>query len=203
MRCPQLTIVGITAGIAAAGCAGPHKAVAPQQTHAPLSRLIQQTGHGLDARFTRCESTACPDRTVKTLREIERAPAVPNVPRMPATHEAQEIQKRIVVRFASGSARLTDNQIKVIDLQFADAMRSRRIAISGRTDDTGSPRGNDLLARKRAEVVRDYLLKRRLNDTVDHVLESKGNCCYSTDNRSAAGRAANRRVEIEMFIVAP
>ena len=199
----QLAMLGLSAGIVAAGCAGTNKAVAPAQTHASTPQVIQQMGYGLNARFTWCGRTTCPDRTIKTLAQIERAPAAPVIARAPAPPQVQEIRKRIVVPFKSGSARLGDQEAKVIDLEFGDAKRLSRIVISGRTDDTGSPRRNDILARQRAEAVRDYLTKRRLNDTADIALESKGSCCYTADNRSASGRAANRRVEVEMFIVTP
>jgi outer membrane protein OmpA-like peptidoglycan-associated protein len=127
---------------------------------------------------------------------------MPGSPGVRAPH-ALEIRKRVVVAFKPGSARLGGEEARVIDRQLADANRSKRIVISGRTDATGAPRGNEILARQRAEAVRDYLTKRRLNDTAEITLESKGSCCYVADNRSASGRAANRRVEVEIFIVTP
>jgi outer membrane protein OmpA-like peptidoglycan-associated protein len=201
----QLAMLGLCLGIVAAGCAGTNKVIAPMPTptHTSTPQVIQQMGYGINARFTRCESTTCPARTVKTLAQVERAPAVPVIARAPAPPRVQEIRKLIVVPFKSGSARLGKQEAKVIDMQSADAKRSRRIVISGRTDNTGSPRRNDILARQRAEAVRDYLVPRRLNDTVEIALESKGSCCYAADNRSASGRAANRRAEVEMFIVSP
>ena len=177
-------------------------AVAPVYTHAPTRGVIQQIGYSPDVRFARCGSAVCPARTVKTLAQVDLA-STQVIARAPAPPQVQEIRKLIVVPFKSGSAQLADQEAKAIDMQFADAHRARRIAISGRTDDTGSPRGNDILARQRAEAVRDYLTKRRLNDTVEITLESKGSCCYVADNRLASGRSANRRVEMELFVVKP
>lgn len=202
MKCGHLAMLGLSAGIVAAGCAGTNKTVAPAHRHTATSKVIQQMGYGLNARFTWCEHTTCPDRTIKTLAPVDRAPAAPVIARASTPPQAQEIRKSIVVLFRSGSARLGDQEAKVIDMQLADARRSRRIVIRGRTDDTGSPRRNDILARQRAEVVRDYLTKRRLSDTIEITLESKGSCCYAADNHSASGRSANRRVEVDMFIVA-
>ena len=206
MKRGHLAMLGLCTGIVAVGCAGTNKNGAPAHTNTPTREVIQQMGYGLSARFARCANATCPERTVKTLAQAERAPAPPPIPPTSApqqVREVQELRKRIVVQFKSGSARLGKQEAHLIDHEFADAARARRIVITGRTDDTGSPRQNDILARKRAETIRDYLTKRRLNDTVEITLDSKGSCCYATDNRSASGRAANRRVEVEMLIVTP
>lgn len=203
MRRLQLTMLGLSAGVIAAGCAVSHKAIAPTNMQATIPPSIQQIGYGLDARFTWCSGSRCPTRTVKTLAYVERAPAAAVFARPPVPFEGTEIHKLITVPFDTGSARLSDQQAQVIDAAFTEAMHVRRIVIRGRTDSNGSPRRNDLLAGRRAEVVRDYLTKARLNDSVEITLESKGSCCYAADNHSASGRAANRRVEVEVLIVSP
>ena len=206
MKRGHLAMLGLCTGIVAVGCAGTNKAGAPVRTNTPTREVIQQMGYGLSARFARCANTTCPDRTAKTLAQAERAPAppaIPPTPTPPQVREVQELRKRIVVQFKSGSARLGELETKLIDREFADAARARRIVITGRTDETGSPQRNNILARQRAETVRNYLTNRRLNGTVEITLDSKGSCCYAADNRSASGRAANRRVEVEMLIVTP
>lgn len=203
MKPLRLPILGLMAGIFAAGCAATNKAIAPTKTEASISPAIQQIGYGLDARFTRCSGARCPVRTVKTLAQVEPPPVAAVIAPVPLPPQVQEIRKRITVPFKSGSAHLGDQEAQAIDMQSADIGRARRTEIRGRTDDTGSLSRNDKLARQRAEAVRDYLTQRRLNDTAEISLESKGSCCYAADNRSAAGRAANRRVEVEVFIVTP
>ena len=203
MKPLRLPILGLMAGIIAAGCAATNKAIAPTKTQASISPGIQQVGYGLDARFTWCSGARCPVRTVKTLSQVEPPPIAAVIAPVPLPPQMQEIRKRFMVPFKSGSAQLGNQEAQAIDVQSADIERSRRIEIRGRTDDTGSLSRNATLARQRAEAVRDYLTQRRLNNTVEITLESKGSCCYAADNRSAAGRATNRRVEVEMFIVTP
>lgn len=203
MKPLQLPMLGLIAGIVAAGCAATNKAIAPTKTQASIAPGIQQIGYGLDARFTWCSGARCPMRTVKTLAQVEPPPAVAVVAPVPVAPQVQEIQKLITVPFETGSARLSDQEAQVIDAALTGAMHVRRIVIRGRSDATGSARGNDRLAERRAAAVRDYLTKTRLHDAVEITLESKGSCCYAADNRSASGRAANRRVEVEVLIVSP
>lgn len=203
MRRPQLAMLGLIGGIIATGCAGTNKAIAPTNTQASISQGIQQIGYGLDARFTWCSGARCPVRSVKTLAQVERPPAAVVSTPAPVAPPVTEIHKLVTVSFETGSARLSDQQAQVIDTAFSQAMHVRRILIRGRTDASGSARTNDRLAKRRAGVVRDYLTKTRLYDAVEIKLESNGSCCYVADNHSASGRAANRRVEVEMFIVSP
>ena len=206
MRRLQLMMLGFSAGIAAAGCAGIQKAIAPMKTPDPMPPSIRQIGYGPNAGFSWCSENRCPTRTVKTLATVEQTAAAPVL--APATVIApaqiapatQETHKTIAVTFETGSARLSDEQAKVVDAAFTQAMHIQRIVIRGRTDATGSARGNDRLAGRRAEAVRDYLLKAR-HDTPEITLDSKGSCCYAGDNRKASGRAANRRVEVEVFFL--
>ncbi len=79
----------------------------------------------------------------------------------------------------------------------SDAQRVRAIDIRGRTDELGSAALNDVLARNRALAVRDYLRAQRLPEETTIRLSFKGACCYVAGNDTAAGRAANRRVEID------
>ena len=206
MKRGSLAVLGLCTAIVAVGCAGVNKTGTPANTNPSTREIVQQIGYGLSARFARCANAACPERTVKTLALAERAPDPPVIEptaNPPRAREVQELRKRFVVPFTTGSARLGKPEAQLIDSELVDAARARRIVITGRTDDNGSARRNDILARKRAETVREYLTKRRLNDTVEITLDSKGSCCYATDNRSASGRAANRRVEVEMLFVTP
>ncbi|MCW8918607.1 MAG: OmpA family protein [Gammaproteobacteria bacterium] len=74
------------------------------------------------------------------------------------------------------------------------------VAMYGRTDSRGVRSYNDVLARRRAEAVRDYLLKRGVSaDKFTIKLRSFGESRPVASNRTAAGRALNRMVEVSLL----
>ena len=113
-----------------------------------------------------------------------------------------------VVIFRGGSAWLdskSEDQLK----QLADAwvaasgvegIEGRPLLIAGFTDSwpTKTPSFNEYLARRRAEVVREVLLRHGVPDTAMKVVHHV-QCCYVADNQTAAGRAKNRRTEIHVL----
>lgn len=76
----------------------------------------------------------------------------------------------------------------------ADHPRIRRLRIEGHTDDQGTEERNRVLSERRAQAVRDYLIRRGIR--ADR-LEAKGfGATMPIDtNETEAGRARNRRVE--------
>jgi OOP family OmpA-OmpF porin len=67
----------------------------------------------------------------------------------------------------------------------------------GHTDSIGSDSYNMNLGRRRAEAVKAYLVTRGIEKTRVYT-DSKGERQPIADNKTAAGRAKNRRVEIEV-----
>jgi len=76
-----------------------------------------------------------------------------------------------------------------------------RLIISGHTDSVGSELYNLALSQRRADAVRNYLLTQGVAAEQMEV-RAKGESEPVADNATAAGRAANRRVEIDI-IAAP
>ncbi|WAS90348.1 OmpA family protein [Nannocystis punicea] len=76
---------------------------------------------------------------------------------------------------------------------------SIRIEISGHTDSTGSPEYNKVLSGKRAAAVKDYLVEHGI-DTAR--IESRGAGMDEPvdTNKTAAGRAKNRRIEFTILV---
>jgi outer membrane protein OmpA-like peptidoglycan-associated protein len=69
------------------------------------------------------------------------------------------------------------------------------IVVEGYTDSTGSQQANEDLSRRRAESVRDYLISQGVDK--DRIrAQGLGPSRPIADNKSAEGRANNRRVEI-------
>ncbi len=70
--------------------------------------------------------------------------------------------------------------------------------IQGFTDNVGNATYNRLLSKKRALAVRDFLVEQGVPNELLR-LESYGEEKPQADNRTSAGRAQNRRVEIALF----
>jgi OOP family OmpA-OmpF porin len=90
-----------------------------------------------------------------------------------------------------GKAKLDDvaGKVKDINLEVVIAV--------GHTDSVGSDAYNQKLSVRRAEAVKAYLVSKGI--AKDRVYtEGKGKKQPVADNKTAAGRAKNRRVEIEV-----
>jgi OOP family OmpA-OmpF porin len=90
-----------------------------------------------------------------------------------------------------GKAKLDDlvSKIKDINLEVIIAV--------GHTDSVGTVSYNQRLSVRRAEAVKAYLVSRGIERNRVYT-EGKGESQPVADNRTAAGRAKNRRVEIEV-----
>jgi outer membrane protein OmpA-like peptidoglycan-associated protein len=101
------------------------------------------------------------------------------------------------VLFASGKSELRPEARSKLD-QVATALRQEtgaQIRVEGYTDAQGSRALNDRLSTERAEAVRDYLVSRGIS--ADRITaQGFGPDRPIADNKTAEGRADNRRVEI-------
>lgn len=90
-----------------------------------------------------------------------------------------------------GKAKLDDlaDKVKGITLEVIIAV--------GHTDSVGADAYNQKLSEKRAQAVKDYLTGKQIDASRVYV-EGKGEKQPVADNKSADGRAKNRRVEIEV-----
>ena len=102
------------------------------------------------------------------------------------------------VTFANNSDQLVGNSKGVLD-RIAEAMKAfpdAIVEVGGHSDSTGADAYNLKLSEKRAKAVRDYLVSKGVDGSR---LTSKG---YGetkpvADNKTAEGRAKNRRVELK------
>ncbi len=101
--------------------------------------------------------------------------------------------------FALGSAQLSSSGRQAIDLLAQElkrsGLRSMDILVEGHTDNVGSEINNKLLSEHRAESVAIYLSQLGL-DLMEMDIEGKGETQPIANNKTLAGRARNRRVNI-------
>ena len=101
------------------------------------------------------------------------------------------------VLFASNKSELLETAKQKLDA-VAEALKNqddRKIVVEGHTDSQGTEQSNVELAQRRAQSVSDYLISRGVK--ADAISASGiGQGRPIADNKSAEGRANNRRVEI-------
>ncbi len=112
--------------------------------------------------------------------------------------KVQQIKDGVRIYFASNSTqKAVDASIDKYLAELANEMKagSRKIQIVGHTDDRGEAAPNKALGMKRANQVRNILVKKGAPARLITV-ESKGEDAPIADNNTDAGRQQNRRVEI-------
>ncbi len=103
--------------------------------------------------------------------------------------------------FASGSARLNESAGEQLDkvVEFAANRQDANLTVTGHTDDRGDAQDNLRLSAARAEAVKAYLVEHGV--AADRIVtRGEGAANPIADNKTAAGRAKNRRVEISSVI---
>jgi outer membrane protein OmpA-like peptidoglycan-associated protein len=116
----------------------------------------------------------------------------------------QEVKKKIDIAakniyFATGSAKLLAKSNKSLN-EVATILNNDtnlKLNVNGYTDNTGVAQKNQVLSENRARAVYDYLVKKGISDSR---LKSAGFGQDNpvADNKTAAGRAKNRRVELQL-----
>ncbi len=89
-------------------------------------------------------------------------------------------------------------QAYVFELKaYLEAHPGKKITVTGHTDDRGSAAANHRLGMKRARAVADYLISQGIDKEL-FIIRSKGESEPIETNDTDAGRAKNRRIEIEI-----
>jgi outer membrane protein OmpA-like peptidoglycan-associated protein len=114
-----------------------------------------------------------------------------------------DVQETVIVNFRLNSAALSPDAKRQLDALAGKAISAKwyMIEVAGHTDSTGSEAKNFILSRQRAEAVIQYL-------AVTHKIPVRrfvspmgyGKTTAVADNKTAAGRAQNRRVEVKMLL---
>ena len=105
------------------------------------------------------------------------------------------------MRFAYGSSRV-DIPADAAQLLVAEAKSAPLVILRGRTDGQTDTLAESRIARDRANAVRDYLVTAGVDAArIRATHQPTGDPV--ADNGSSSGQALNRRVEIEIYRVAP
>jgi outer membrane protein OmpA-like peptidoglycan-associated protein len=129
--------------------------------------------------------------------EEDRCPDVPGVPELKGCPRI-DFQASDVT-FASGKAVLTTSGKKELDVvaDFLNKNTGVKVSIEGHTDNTGTDKVNQPLSEKRAAAAKAYLVSKGVS--ADRMVTSGfGSSQPVADNKTAAGRQKNRRVEMKI-----
>ena len=146
--------------------------------------------------------TKCPSGWLKVVPSSVPPPS----PRRPAaTHEARVLDRLTIhVNFDFGKSNLTKadeaDLKKAVD--FISKYRGAHVELEGYTDDRGTEQYNQKLSERRAEAVKQYLIKEGAVDKTKISAKGYGESRPTAPNKTKdgkdnpEGRAKNRRVEI-------
>ncbi|MEN9569778.1 MAG: hypothetical protein RL172_1009 [Bacteroidota bacterium] len=131
--------------------------------------------------------------------EEDRCPNEPGVPEMKGCKKIETFEASQVT-FASGKSVLTAAGKKELDVVAAFMKRAPeglKIKLSGHTDASGKDAINDPLSAARAEAAKTYLVSQGI-DASRISTEGFGSKMPVADNKTAKGKALNRRVEVSI-----
>ncbi len=103
------------------------------------------------------------------------------------------------IYFITGSAKLDKRSNKGLDevVRIMGENPDAKLTVDGHTDNTGSDELNDKLSQNRAEAVKAYLSSKGV-DASRLTATGYGEKQPVADNKTAAGRQKNRRVEMKL-----
>ncbi len=129
------------------------------------------------------------------------APVVAVAPALVATPKSKVMVFQEAALFGFDKAELTpagqEALRKYREEARAEMSTASLVKITGHTDSTGAAEYNQQLSLRRAQAVRDYLVKLGGNPSIMEVA-GMGEANPIADNKTAAGRAQNRRVEVDV-----
>ena len=137
------------------------------------------------------EEDKCP--TVAGVPENQGCPAIKEEVKKKVDYAAQNIL------FATGSYKLLSSSNKGLNevVKILQDNPDLKLSIDGHTDNTGTPEKNQTLSENRANAVKNYLVSKGIAESR---LDAAGHGQDQpiADNKTAAGRQKNRRVELKL-----
>ena len=138
------------------------------------------------------EEDKCP--TLAGVKENNGCPAIKQEVAKTVTDGAKKIT------FVTGSSKLASSSFKGL-IKVAKALNedaNLKLTVEGHCDNTGTDAINDPLSENRAKSVQTYLTTKGKVDAAKIMVAGFGSKNPIADNKTAKGRAANRRVELKL-----
>ncbi len=177
------------------------KAATPNSAYVQDSRgVVVRSGTGLCVRtgyWTPADAVVVGCDGVVAQAAAEPAPAPAPAPAPVPTSEKVSFAADAFFDFDKATLK-PDGKAKLDELSSKlNGMELEVIIAVGHTDSIGSDAYNEKLAVRRAEAVKSYLVSKGVESNRVYT-EGKGEKQPIADNKTAEGRAKNRRVEIEV-----
>ena len=154
------------------------------------------TPPGAEVDTDGCELDSDSDGVVDSKDECPNTPDGAKV--NPAGCAVQIVLRNVL--FETNSDRISSEFRSTLN-QIADSLKARAditsIEVVGHTDSTGSATYNQSLSERRAEAVAGYLTAQGVNGAL-FTSKGMGESLPVADNKTAEGRARNRRVELKL-----
>lgn len=137
--------------------------------------------------------------------EEDACPTIPGVAANRGCPEIKEEVKKKVdyaatkILFATGSYKLLASSNKGLDevVKILNETPDLKLNIDGHTDNTGKADKNQILSDNRANAVKEYFIKKGIAES-RLTAAGHGQDVPVADNKTAAGRQKNRRVELKL-----
>lgn len=174
--------------------------VKDQAVYAAADKAMQAVPQPFTASFNATVDAPAP-AAAEPVAEEPAPPAAP--PTVAETEAAQNCQRQFnrafrgeTINFETSSARISRSSQRLLRrlASIANGCPAARFTIAGHTDNQGAPAANQRLSQARANAVKDALA--RLGVARARMgTRGFGETRPAASNRTAAGRAANRRIE--------
>jgi NitT/TauT family transport system substrate-binding protein len=158
-----------------------------------VSKSVDAKGWA-DTRFLQAVASAYPGQKVEEAPVIAKAPSEKDVP---------ILHQQIQIQFTPGSDEIMPGSYLLLD-KLGETMTSfgaTVLRIEGNTDSTGSASGNLTLSERRAQSVKNYIVKNFPNIPPTRFQTiGRGASNPIAENTTEAGRQQNRRTDIKVIL---
>jgi NitT/TauT family transport system substrate-binding protein len=147
-----------------------------------------------DTRFLQAVAANYPGQKVEEAPVIARAPSDKDIP---------ILHQQIQIQFTPGSDEIMPGSYLLLDKlgETMTSFGSTVLRVEGNTDSTGSSSGNLTLSERRAQSVKNYIVKNFPNIPPTRFQTiGRGSTNPVAENTSEAGRQQNRRTDIKVIL---
>jgi NitT/TauT family transport system substrate-binding protein len=147
-----------------------------------------------DTRFLQAIASYYPGQKVEEAPVVAKAPSEKDVP---------ILHQQIQIQFTPGSDEIMPGSYLLLDKlgETMTSFGSTVLRVEGNTDSTGSATGNLTLSERRAQSVKNYIVKNFPNIPPTRFQTiGRGSANPIADNTTEAGRQQNRRTDIKVIL---